>query len=50
MRDVLSLQATNVAIESILSIAGHSVDDLRVSLSDESISSCMLLKSWIKFM
>ncbi len=43
--DVLAVQASSVASESTFSTAGH-VRGKRTTLSDESIISCLLLRSW----
>lgn len=44
--DLLSVQASSVASESAFSTAGTIVDPYLCSLSDSTISSCILLKSW----
>lgn len=47
-RNVFAIQATSVASESIFSEAGNLVDDHRCRLSDDSIRSTLLLKSWVR--
>ena len=45
-RDVLVVRATSVASESAFSTAEHMVGGKRSLLSDESITSFLLLRSW----
>lgn len=47
-RDVLAVQASSVASESVFSRAGCLIDDKRTRLGDDSIRVCMLLNSWVK--
>lgn len=49
-RDVPSAQASSVASESAFSCASCVVDSMWTNLSDESITSLLLLQSWRRFM
>jgi len=44
-RDILSVQATSVASETLFSLSGNVVSASRSSLHGESISACVLLKA-----
>ena len=47
-QSVLAVQATSVCSESAFSIAGNIVTARRGTLTDESISASILIKSWKK--
>ena len=49
-RDVLAIQPSSVASESVFSCSGNIVTAQRTLLSDSSIISCILLQSWNKFL
>ncbi len=48
-KDIFSIQTTPVTSESVFSRSGRLVSEHRASLSDDSISSVMLLQSWLQF-
>lgn len=45
-REVFSIQASSVASESAFSSARRLINDRRTRMSDESISTVLLLQSW----